>query len=339
MIPRFCFSSRIVCQAVSLCIAALLLISGMACSNGQSSSKTLRVSLQPIPSYAPFWVARHKGWLDEALREHGIENVEWSVLRDGPLQNEAFAAGTIDVALTADTPAIIGRAAGLDIQVVGLAAICPESLAVLVPKDSDIQSAKDLTGKKIAATKGSFCHHLLALALQKAGMTLDDVSFINMAGPEINTSLQAGQIDAGVTWEPYISQALETGTIRMLFDGTGLKQGHEVIVARSGLIENSPEVIQALLDVYQKSAVWIAEHPGEAAELIADDVNLSPEQVQMNLGVIQFAPPLTQQDLDDFEDTQKFLFELDVNRREIDIEEFAATQFATPKPSEDQDEN
>jgi len=314
-----------------------LALTSIACSgNPQSDAKVLRVSLQPIPSYAPFWVARHKGWLADALKADGVEAVEWSVLRDGPLQNEAFAAGIIDVALTADTPAIIGRAAGLDIQVVGLAAICPESLAVLVPADSPVQSMADLKGKKVAATKGSFCHHLLALALQQEGLALEDIGFINMAGPEINTSLRAGEIQAGVTWEPYISQAVDNGTARVLLDGTGLKQGHEVIVVRSSLVESSPGIVRTLLDVYRQSADWIQAHPAEAAELIADDVNLSPEQVKKTLEIIQFAPVLGASDLEDFAETQKFLYELGVNRREIQVEDFATTQFAESPAAEEE---
>lgn len=296
--------------------------------------QVVRVCLQPIPAYAPLWIAKRKGWLQEALQEKGLGSVEWSTMRDGPLQNEAFAAGIIDVALTADTPAIIGKAAGLDIEVVGLAAKSPQSLAVLIPTDSPITKMTELKDKKIAATKGSFCHHLLALALEREGMTLEDVRFINMSCPEINTSLQTDQIEAGVVWEPYITQIVDKKAAKVLMDGTGLKDGNEVIAVTSSLAKNSPQVIEVLLQVFQKGTEFLQEHPQEAAELIADDVDLEPTQLVQAFDKINYMPPLDQATIEDLDATQKFLHDIGVNRRTFDISTFANTDFQAKSPEE-----
>ncbi|MBA2112877.1 aliphatic sulfonate ABC transporter substrate-binding protein [Bremerella alba] len=309
-------------------LTAIVLAAG--CSSAASTSPedhVVRVCLQPIPSYAPLWIAKRKGWLREALHEAGLGSVEWSTMRDGPLQNEAFAAGMIDVALTADTPAIIGRSAGLDIEVVALAATSPESLAILIPADSQVKGVADLKGKKIAATKGSFCHHLLALALQKEGLSLDDVRFINMSGPEINTSLQTGNIDAGVTWEPYITQILSSGSAKILLDGTNLKSGNEVIVVTRDLAQQSPNVVQKILEVFRKGHDYLRENPEDAAKLIATDVDLQPEQLVTAFQKIKYITPLDDATLAEFDATQKFLHELGVNRRTIDVAEFIDFQF------------
>lgn len=318
-----CWKRIVLCQLV-----AAVLISGCSPSaNSSPENRVVRVSLQPIPAYAPLWIAKRKGWLQEALQKSGQGSVEWSTMRDGPLQNEAFAAGLIDVALTADTPAIIGRSAGLDIEVVALAATSPESLAILLPADSPIQSVSDLKGKKVAATKGSFCHHLLALALHREGLSLGDVRFINMSGPEINISLQTGQIDAGVTWEPYISQILSSGSAKVLLDGTELKSGNEVIVATRELIQRSPEVVQVILEVFRRGRDYLREHPDEAAQLIAADVDLEPAQLVKAFQKIQYIPPLNETTIAEFDATQDFLHQLGVNRRTIDVNKFVDLQF------------
>ncbi len=320
-------------------LACLSMSSCKPASHDSKTLKTVRISLQPIPTYAPMWVARHKGWMDEALSELGEVTTEWSVMRDGPLQNEAFAAGVIDIALTADTPALIGRSAGLDTRIVGLAAKSPQCLAILVPRDSSIQSVNELKGKKVAATKGSFCHHFLALALSQNGMKLGEIRFLNMAGPEINTSLQAGQIDAGVTWEPFISQLTTSGVARVLIDGTGLKQGHEVIVATNQLATDSPEVIAAVHRVYQKGLKFIQDHPEEAAELIADDMKLSPELIVSLFSKIDFYPTPNAADVDDFRATQSFLQELGIIRHPVDVDSFAELMFVTDKQAKDDSVN
>ncbi|GAA4421021.1 aliphatic sulfonate ABC transporter substrate-binding protein [Bremerella cremea] len=313
---------------------AAIAIEGCSPATIAPEDQTVRVCLQPIPAYAPLWVAKRKGWLQDELSEKELGRVEWSTMRDGPLQNEAFAAGLIDVALTADTPAIIGRSAGLEFKVVGLIATCPQSLAVLVPKDSSVKNMADLKGKKIAATKGSFCHHLLALALQREGMSLADVRFINMSGPEINTSLQSGHIDAGVTWEPYISQMIGSGSAKVLLDGTGLKNGNEVIVATNRLIETSPQVIDALLEVAERGKLYIAEYPSEAASLISDDVGMPPEQLVGIFSKNHYLPPIDVATTDELDATQAFLHDLGVNRNKVDINQFVEMKFQDDHSSE-----
>ncbi|TWT34414.1 aliphatic sulfonate ABC transporter substrate-binding protein [Blastopirellula retiformator] len=310
-------------------VAALLLVA-IGCSPAARPAPengVVRVSLQPVPAYAPLWIAKRKGWLEATLKEAKLGDVEWSTLRDGPLQNEALAAGLIDVALTADTPAIIGRSAGLDVKIVSLAAVSPESLAILLPADSPIRSVSDLESKKVAATKGSFCHHLLALALQREGLSLSSVRFINMSGPEINTSLQTGQIDAGATWEPYISQVVSNGSAKILLDGANLKSGNEVILVTSDLIEHSPETVTKILEVFRRGRDFLREHPEEAAQLIAEDVNLEPEQLVATFPKIEYIPPLSDATLAELDATQKFLLDLGVNRQSVDISEFVDLQF------------
>lgn len=320
------------CAAHVVLVSLLALVVGCGTSPVKPEDQVVRVCLQPIPAYAPLWIAKRKGWLQEALADAKLGSVEWSTMRDGPLQNEAFAAGLIDVALTADTPAIIGRSAGLDIQVVALAAKSPQSLAVLVPTDSSVSNMADLKGKKVAATKGSFCHHLLALALEREGLTLDDVRFINMSGPEINTSLQTGQIAAGVTWEPYITQIVSSGGAKVLMDGTDLKDGNEVIAVTTNLAENSPQVVQVVLDVFEKGRAFLLDHPQEAAELIADDVDLPADQVVATFDKINYMPLLDQATVEDLDKTQKFLHEIGVNRRTFDVATFANLKFQ-PQPA------
>jgi len=311
-------------------ITVMVLVAGCSSASTSPEDRVVRVCLQPIPAYAPLWIAKRKGWLQEALQNAELGSVQWSTMRDGPLQNEAFAAGLIDVALTADTPAIIGRSAGLDIEVVALAATSPESLAILIPADSSVESVADLKGKKVAATKGSFCHHLLALALQREGLSLGDVRFINMSGPEINTSLQTGNIDAGVTWEPYISQILSSGAAKVLLDGTNLKSGNEVIVVTRDLSRQSPEVVQTILEVFRRGRDYLRDNPEEAARLIAADVDLPPEQLVEAFEKIKYIPPLDEATMAEFDATQKFLHELGVNRRTIDVAEFVDFQFESP---------
>jgi sulfonate transport system substrate-binding protein len=302
-------------------LAALMLLP--CCGKNESQTAPADVvttlSLQPIPSYAPMWVAKEKGWLEEDLKAKNLGSVKWAVMLDGPTQNEAFAGKKIDVALTGDTPAIIGNSAGLGTHIISVASFNPSSLAILVPKDSPIKTVADLRGKKVGVTKGSFCHHLVQLALKNAGMTLDDIKFINMDAPDINTSLQTAVIDAGATWEPYITQLVQSGAARVLIDGTGIKRGEEVMVARDEFAAAHPDIMKIILQDYQRGEKLIESNPDEAAKLIADDVKLSPAQISAIFSKSNYHPGIRAEDIAEFGKTATFLLEVGRVTSPVDV--------------------
>jgi ABC-type nitrate/sulfonate/bicarbonate transport system substrate-binding protein len=71
----------------------------------------------------------------------------------GPIINEGFASGTIDIASYGDLPSIIANAAGVRTEL-----IVPSGRGsdthLLVPPDSSAQSILDLKGKRIAIHRG-----------------------------------------------------------------------------------------------------------------------------------------------------------------------------------------
>ncbi|CAG0934273.1 partial Putative aliphatic sulfonates-binding protein, partial [Rhodocyclaceae bacterium] len=147
-----------------LAVAVLAtLLGGMAAVAGASE---IRIATQPIPHYAPIFVAKQKKWVEEELAKVGAKPaLKWTSFAAGPPINESFASGQQDIGFLGDTPAIIGKAAGINTRIIGLTSTGPRSLAVIVPSASKIRSPKELKGKKVAVVKGSYAHHLLVLVL------------------------------------------------------------------------------------------------------------------------------------------------------------------------------
>ena len=145
----------------------------------------LRIATQPAPLYSPIFVAKQNHWLEDELKKDGI-TVKWSSFVAGPPENESFAAGQQDVGVMGDTPAIIARAAGQNTRVVGISAVGPKALAVVVPKGSSIKSPAELRGKRVAVTKGSYAHHLLYVILKNAGLKFSDIKLIHLPPPTLS---------------------------------------------------------------------------------------------------------------------------------------------------------
>ncbi len=297
---------------------------------GMAAAEELRIATQPIPHYAPIFVAKQKKWLDEELVKAGARNtgVKWASFSAGPPINESFASGQQDVGLLGDTPAIIGKAAGIDTRIVGLTSTGPRSLAVIVPVGSGIKSPKELKGKKVAVVKGSYAHHLLVLVLQKAGLTTNDIELINLSQADIATAIVNRNIDAAAVWEPLITKLEGQGAIRVLADGTGIKKGLLVIIATSDAVTKRREQVKAFLKAYARGAKYIKSNPKEAAHLIAGDVNLPPEQLTKVLAKFDYNPAIQADDIEEIKKSELFMRNAGLIKSPVNIDKFADPSLA-----------
>jgi sulfonate transport system substrate-binding protein len=300
-------------------VAATLLASFF----GSADAEEIRLAAQPVPCYAPIFVAKKKGWLDEELAGFGAPTVVLTTFAAGPPINESFAAGQQDFGFLGDTPAIIGKSVGLDTSLIGKASVGPTSLAVIVAAGSQIASPADLKGRKVAVTKGSYAHHLLALVLQQAHLTVNDIELINLPNSDIPPALLAGSIDAGTVWEPVITRFLSQKSIRVLADGTGIKSGVLAVVARTDFVKNKPEQTKAVLRAYARGAQFIKDHPQEAADLVTEDVHLTPDLLVPVLAKFDFNPVLRDEDIAEMKKSADFMKSAGLIRTAIDIDAFA----------------
>ncbi len=63
---------------------------------------------------------------------------------------------------------------------------------MILTNNNSIKSATDLVGKKVAGPKGTILHQVLISALDKEGLSMDDVEFVNMGIPEASAALSDG---------------------------------------------------------------------------------------------------------------------------------------------------
>jgi sulfonate transport system substrate-binding protein len=283
----------------------------------------IRIATQPSPFSAAVLVAKHKGWVDEELAKTGAKpTIKWTSFAAGPPMNESFAAGQQDIGIIGDTPAIIGKAAGIDTRIIGITASGPRSLAVIVSTKSGIKSPKDLKGKKVAVVKGSYAHHLLVLVLQKGGLTTNDIEFINLSQADIATAITNGNIDAAAVWEPLITKLESQGVARVLADGTGIKKGVLVIIATSDFVTKNREQTKAFLRAYKRGAKFIKDQPKEAAKLIAADFNLPPEQLVKVLAKLDFHPAIQTDDVAELKKSEAFMRSAGLIKAAVNIDSF-----------------
>ncbi|MDR3294575.1 MAG: aliphatic sulfonate ABC transporter substrate-binding protein [Clostridiales Family XIII bacterium] len=281
----------------------------------------LRIGAQPFPLYSSIYVAKELGFIEEELDAVGATFV-WTEFNSGPLVNEAVAAGTQDIGFMADQPAIVAKASGQPIQIISNVAYGEKALALLVSADSPVTKVEELKGKKVALVVGSYAQHLLVLLLENAGLTVDDIELINLPASEQPAVLAAGQVDAIVVWEQYISLLTTSGQAKVIADGTGIKRGNMVTYAVTSYAEKHPLVIEAYIRASQRAADYIDSNPKEAAAAIAETFGVTDDVMEEILKKFSFSPELTAADISEITTVKDYLLKVGIIKNDVDAGEF-----------------
>lgn len=141
------------------------------------------------PDHAPILIAETQGFFMEA----GLE-VEIIAPADPSDPPKLVAAGKAELAITYQPQLHMQVAAGLPLVRVGTLVATPlNSLVVLA--DGPIRSIADLKGRKVGYSVGGFEDALLGAMLGRHGLTIDDVTLINV-NFSLSPALLSGQVDA-----------------------------------------------------------------------------------------------------------------------------------------------
>ena len=128
--------------------------------------------------------------------------VAWSDFTSGPPMLQAMGAGSVDIGGVGNAPPVFAAAGGSKIAIVGAYQANPLGSALLVPKGSPITSVAQLKGKRIAVAQGSSADYHLLTVLNKAGLSVHDVTLTYLQPAEGLAALSSGHVDAWDIWSP-----------------------------------------------------------------------------------------------------------------------------------------
>jgi sulfonate transport system substrate-binding protein len=284
-------------------------------------SKEIRMGIVPLPQYAHMWIAKKKGFIDEELQKVGF-HLKWQPFNMGPIVSEAFAAGQLDMGVMGDFPSFVGKAAGVDYRIVGIAAAIPKSQALVVPINSNLVSVTDLKGKKVSTSKGSSGQKLLTSLLEENGMTINDIQFINMSMEDLATALVRGSVDAGVMWEPVITRLEDAGEIKIIADGSQICPAYSVVVASENILAKNPAAMDAMRKAYHRGNEYLKQNPDECVELLMEEMKMSKQQLLKIIKKFDHDGPINDKFIADMQDTEIFLRKNGVLKTQVDIATF-----------------
>jgi len=255
-----------------LLLMALITVFIASCNKAKgetaASGKPIEIRIA-ITTYTEPILAQEKGFFEEELKQNNA-TVKLSTFQSGPPMIEALAAKGLDFAVFGDQPAIQAIASGIPIKIISGICDAVESFGLIARVDSGIKEVKDIKGHKIAAPAGTTAHQLLLIMLEKNGLTLNDIEYVNLAIGSITPSLIAGDIKGAVAYGITFSDPPVDEGIVKINSGDGYKRNVNVIAARNEFLENHPDASVAVLRALQKAAKWRVDNYNETLDIVSD---------------------------------------------------------------------
>lgn len=241
--------------ALMAAVLGVSLILG-GCQGKESAEETIEVKVgtwKTAQTIQPFF---YQQFADE---KYEIEVAPFTNPGD---QKAALLAGELDMTGTTLVTAISAAANGEPIKIVS--SLCNKCSALVVGKDSDIRTEKDLKGKTIAYVPGTMHHALLLDVLERAGLDPEkDVELVRIDFFDMGQALQDGKIDAFCSGEPYPSEAIVKGYGRVLsypyFDDS-IDTINAAMIVTEETIKEKPEMVQDLVNAHLKASDYLTEN-------------------------------------------------------------------------------
>ncbi|MBD8805194.1 MULTISPECIES: ABC transporter substrate-binding protein [Pseudomonas syringae group] len=256
--------------------------------------------------------------------------VEWANFQGAAPLFEALRAGAVDLAPAGDTPVLAAATGGAPLRIVAVRRSQARSIAILVPKDSPIQTVADLKGRNvvISSARGSISQYLLIRALANAGVKETEVNIGFVMPTDALPAFNAGKIEAWATFGVYQAFAEEQGA-RVLLSGEGINTGLTFITASDEVLTD-PVRRQAINDVLKRLAKaldWARNNTDQYAEVFArvNDIPLPVSRRLQSWG-IEALEPVEDRDVDALQQVDDLFVEKKIFPHAVKVAELVDRQ-------------
>ncbi|MGN0402189.1 MAG: ABC transporter substrate-binding protein [Acetatifactor sp.] len=277
-------------RLAAVVLTAAMVFSVVGCGSSSTSESgsgeevTIKIGYQPVAN--DMMIAITEGLLDNM--GYSYELVEFSSGKD---LNNALASGSVDVGYMGTVPVISGVSSGIEYEVFWISGIITACEGLVVKEG--ISEVADLAGKNIGVVTGSTSHYSLCSALEKAGVSLDDVTIINGGTTELVAMWERGDIDAAYIWQPSLEAMIKNGGT-VIFDG----EDSEAIGATTAVVqvvnksfaEKNPEAVKALVNVLDSVQDYYAENKDKVVADVAAKLEMEESMCKISIEGYRWIP-------------------------------------------------
>ncbi len=249
--------------------------------NNVSEATEIRVGYFPNITHSQAIVGLKKGFFKDTL---GSEvSVATKTFNAGPEEIEALFADEIDIGYIGPNPAINGyiKSGGDALRII--AGATSGGAAFVVAKDSGIEKATDLDGKKLASpqlgnTQDVALRNYVAdngLKTKEAG---GSVEIIEAKNPDILALFQKKELDGAWVPEPWAARLVKEGNGRLLVDERDLWPGGKFVTAnvivRKKFLDENPLLVKKWLEGHVQTTDWINQNKPQAKQILNSEIKV-----------------------------------------------------------------
>ncbi|MBX9461727.1 MAG: ABC transporter substrate-binding protein [Aquamicrobium sp.] len=248
-------------------IAASMLLGTAFAASPSLAQTQVSIGISGWTGFAPLTLAKEAGIFEKNGVSAEIKKIPQ---KDRHL---AIASGDIQCAATTVETFMIWNANGVPIKQLFQLDMSHGADGMAVR--NDVESIADLKGKTVAASApGTSPYFVLAWMLNENGLSLDDVTVVNLEPSAAAQAFVAGQNDAAMTYEPYLSTVRDNPDAGKIIATT---LDYPIVMDTFGctpeFIAENPEAVKAMAASYYEALEMIESDQDEAYGIMGADVN------------------------------------------------------------------
>lgn len=266
----------------SIIAAALLAGAALAPAQAFAQGTSVTIGMSGWTGFAPLTLAKEAGLFEANGLAVEIKKIPQ---KDRHL---AIASGDIQCAATTVETFMIWNANGVPIKQLFQLDMSHGADGMVVR--NDIGAISELKGKTVAASApGTSPYFVLAWMLNENGLSLDDVTVVNLEPSAAAQAFVAGQNDAAMTYEPYLSTVRDNPDSGKIIATT---LDYPIVMDTFGctpeFIAANPEAVKALAKSYYDALAMIASDKDEAYRIMGADVNQDAAAFGKSAGYLEW---------------------------------------------------
>jgi ABC-type nitrate/sulfonate/bicarbonate transport system substrate-binding protein len=177
-------------------------------------------------------------------------------------------------------------------------------------KDRGIERVTDLKGKKVGISKGTIGEFYLSRFLDLNGMSIRDVTTLDLLPVQYVQAATDGTVDAIITVRSYVTQIQEQlGTNIVIWQAQSSQNGYYALVGKNDWITGNRQVIERVLISLDQANQYAIKNPDKAREIVRKTLGLDDVYLKSTWADHQFSLSLDQSLIIAMEDEARWMMQ------------------------------
>lgn len=303
---------------LGLCLTAIL---GSGC--GKEADNKIKVGYLPMVSSLTHFVAVEQGF----YQDEGIE-VDANPIETSNLIAQHLVAGEIDAAIELSLVPLLQELEKHPdaAKIFSISSINSKNGfdGIIVGANSSLSRLEDLAGKKVGVFPGSTAKNTLQTVFKEQFPNLELPQCIELSPSLHLQALEAGDIDALFTYEPYLTtgiydygfEPIATSIYALQYSPNPIG----VAAVNRNWLEANPRLAESFFRAIDNAVLFIEQNPVAARKILAEAIQLNPEMTaNMNIMPMSLSTDIHIRNLAGYLAVLKNIGEINVKPNAADI--------------------